>query len=303
METHKGENKMKKKNLVVKLAILGIGASLLGACSNNGSDTKEARKDRFFGLEAMTALAKASSYTPSSSLLKAFSLYQASNDPHIDAIQALLPELDVLLENGFETSSIKKEGTFNIDGEQYTYQEAFSFKDIKGNDVSYSLFYNEVGMKEEIEEDEREIETFYKGVAALDEETFYPFQSKYETEEERNEKEESMEFTIWTAKSSYLSIETSFEEEGTEIETEFEYKVVENGRTITDYSIEIEKEGEREKIEFEQNDIEYQLMKVYSEERKEYLYQATIEGEDEEDKKYLFEKTILDGKTEYVLLP
>ena len=274
------------------------------SCGGNGEKAyQEARKERLFGLEAMSGLVKASSFSPSSSLRKAFSLCALNTDPYVNTIETLLPELDLLLENGFETSSTKVEGTFEINGENYSHQEEFSFRDIEGKSVSYSLFYNEVGTKEEVDDDEEEIETFYKGVASMGEDTYYLFESKYEIETERNEREESMEFTIWIERDSYISIGTSFEEEGMEKETELEFEVVERGKTITDYSIEIEKEGEREKVEFEENDVEYQLMKVYGNEKKTYLYQVTVEGEDDKDQIYTFEKVLKDDVTSYVLLP
>lgn len=295
---------MKKKNVVGKLALLSLGSVLMMSCGSNGEKAnQEARKERLFGLEAMSGLVQAASFSPSPSLLKAFSLYTLNADSYVNTIETLLPELDLFLENGFETSSKKTEGTFEINGENYSHQEEFSFKDIEGKNVSYSLFYNEVGKKEEIDEDEEEIETFYKGVASMGEDTYYLFESKYEQETERNEREESMEFTIWIERNSYISIETSFEEEGMEKETELEFKVVERGKTITDYSIEIEKEGEREKVEFEENDVEYQLMKIYSNEKNTYLYQVKVEGEDDKDHIYTFEKVLKDGVTSYVLLP
>ncbi len=295
---------MKKKNVVMKLALLGIGSVLMMSCASieGESATKEAKRERLFGLEAMSGLVKASSFTPSSTFLKAFSLHALNKDPHLDSIQSLLPELDLFLENGFETSSVKTEGTYEINSETYSYQEEFSFKDIEGKDVSYSLFYNEIGSKHEKEDDEEEVETFYKGVASMGMDTYYPFESKSEIETEIDEREESMEFTIWMDKGSYISIGTSFEEEGMEKETELEFKVVEGGKILTDYSIEIEKEGEREKVEFEQSDTEYQLMKVYSEEKKAYLYQVTVEGEDDEETKYVFEKVLGENGTSFVLL-
>lgn len=186
-------------------------------------------------------------------------------------IQKLLPTVDRLIANQADFSS----QVLAADREGYEFMQTVSFTDITGEKVEYSLYYNVTSKEVEIDgekgggrnEDtstpsdsalnpssapqssspsDYEEEIKVQGIAVTAAATF-DFSGETETELEEGEKEQEMMMKISVDDNNYVKVKQELSVEGTEIEQEFKYEIVENGQRVLSYAI--EKESEEQKVE------------------------------------------------------
>ena len=254
-----------KKIKILGLGILTSGAILLSSCTSNslkdlvhGGDNQNnvTTNSEAFLMQATSSLKLLSNIDLGSARLS-----RSLNDTEINEIKEILPQLDLMLNNGtsFESSLASKENV--IEGVTYQYEEVVTFKDSNLIDVNYTLIYN-ANTKEFKDDDEKVIVTTIEGVAKVDDVTYLPFVSITKTENEWDESETERTFKVNLNETSYVIVEESHEVEDNEIENEFEYTLINNGRKELEYSIEIEKEGFKDSIEYEVNNKEYELTRV-----------------------------------------
>ena len=254
-----------KKIKILGLGILTSGAILLSSCTSNslkdlvhGGDNQNnvTTNSEAFLMQATSSLKLLSNIDLGSARLS-----RSLNDTEINEIKEILPQLDLMLNNGtsFESSLTSKENV--IEGVTYQYEEVVTFKDSNLIDVNYTLIYN-ANTKEFKDDDEKVIVTTIEGVAKVDDVTYLPFVSITKTENEWDESETERTFKVNLNENSYVIVEESHEVEDDEIENEFEYTLINNGRKELEYSIEIEKEGFKDSIEYEVNNKEYELTRV-----------------------------------------
>ena len=254
-----------KKIKILGLGILTSGAILLSSCTSNslkdlvhGGDNQNnvTTNSEAFLMQATSSLKLLSNIDLGSARLS-----RSLNDTEINEIKEILPQLDLMLNNGtsFESSLTSKENV--IEGVTYQYEEVVTFKDSNLIDVNYTLIYN-ANTKEFKDDDEKVIVTTIEGVAKVDDVTYLPFVSITKTENEWDESETERTFKVNLNENSYVIVEESHEVEDNEIENEFEYTLINNGRKELEYSIEIEKEGFKDSIEYEVNNKEYELTRV-----------------------------------------
>lgn len=254
-----------KKIKILGLGILTSGAILLSSCTSNslkdlvhGGDNQNnvTTNSEAFLMQATSSLKLLSNIDLGSARLS-----RSLNDTEINEIKEILPQLDLMLNNGtsFESSLASKENV--IEGVTYQYEEVVTFKDSNLIDVTYTLIYN-ANTKEFKDDDEKVIVTTIEGVAKVDDVTYLPFVSITKTENEWDESETERTFKVNLNETSYVIVEESHEVEDNEIENEFEYTLINNGRKELEYSIEIEKEGFKDSIEYEVNNKEYELTRV-----------------------------------------
>lgn len=293
----KGEKIMKKKCLLGLLA-LSLGGTLLAGC--NVSDGGTITKDGAFALEAVSSIRSVASLQKGIAY-RALKSKQMLTENGTDDIKEILPSLDLFLENGFEVSSNKEEGSFLVKETTFAYKETLSFQDLNQTNTTYTLFYNLVTEGSEVEEDEEEKTTIYKGLASLNEETYLTFDSVLEVEKETGEEETEVSFTIYENENSYYKVEESHEIKEGKMETEFGYKYVQNGAIKNEYSIEIEKKGTKNKIEFEIGSLEYELEKKADETSGETIYFIKKENEETDQEVFAkYRKVILEnGSVDY----
>lgn len=214
-------------------------------------------------------------------------------------VSKILPLLEstLLVEDGIqiEANENKKEG--------YAYCDKVT---IASENKAYYLYYNKTE-ETEIDENEKEIKTFYEGEMVFDTET-YRFEMEGEIEEEDNEVEKESTFTLYTGVGKENAIITSREIENGE--EEFSYKVKENGEDVFEVSIEIEeKKGKIEtKVEYENEakDIEYEY--IFSKEQDEIGEYYLLKGKTKEETNHSirirktadgnYEMTFYDAKNE-----
>ena len=254
-----------KKIKILGLGILTSGAILLSSCTSNslkdfvhGDDNQNnvTTNSEAFLMQATSSLKLLSNIDLGSARLS-----RSLNDTEINEIKEILPQLDLMLNNGtsFESSLTSKENV--IEGVTYQYEEVVTFKDSNLIDVTYTLIYN-ANTKEFKDDDEKVTVTTIEGVAKVDDATYLPFVSITKTENEWDESETERTFKVNLNENSYVIVEESHEVEDDEIENEFEYTLINNGRKELEYSIEIEKEGFKDSIEYEVNNKEYELTRV-----------------------------------------
>ena len=254
-----------KKIKILGLGILTSGAILLSSCTSNslkdlvhGGDNQNnvTTNSEAFLMQATSSLKLLSNIDLGSARLS-----RSLNDTEINEIKEILPQLDLMLNNGtsFESSLTSKENV--IEGVTYQYEEVVTFKDSNLIDVTYTLIYN-ANTKEFKDDDEKVTITTIEGVAKVYDVTYLPFVSITKTENEWDESETERTFKVNLNETSYVIVEESHEVEDDEIENEFEYTLINNGRKELEYSIEIEKEGFKDSIEYEVNNKEYELTRV-----------------------------------------
>ena len=279
-----------KKSLIITSLFIGIS---LTSC-NLSNDEKVIKDDQKFTLQAATSL----NLVKSISNVNKFNLSKKSDisENDINEIKEILPQLDLMLENGYTFNSQISEVNKEINNETYKYHEIITFKDLNKEYVTYNLFYNSPKEIKEVDDDEIEIKQVMNGVATFDNNNYYSFISLSESEKEDDELEDKRIFKINMNNESYIKVEESYEIEGKEIENKFKYTVVENGIKTLEYKIKQEIETNKEKLEYELNDIEYKLVKEFDKENNRTLYIIKYENEDlDKEFKLKFEKIVLEN--------
>lgn len=300
---------MKKTLFVISLlSMLGLGAVMLTSCDLGNDTTKlgdveiptTSKKENTF--QATTSVSLLNSINKAGAL-KAHNPVKLSKDFNSQRVQEdltkVLPQLDLMMDNGFDISSNVEEVSTEIEDKTYTIKETISYKDFNNETVTYSLIYN-ARSHEERDDDEIEKYTYMEGYVLLNDAN-YEFTSVMKNEQEWDEEEVERNFRINLNNNSYIFVESSMENEGNENEEEYEYTYIENGRKVIEYSIEIEKEGFKDSIEIEYNEKEFEVSRT-ERDGKILFFVKLKEGRDYRD--YLtYEKVIDDdGSVSYILL-
>ncbi len=170
-----------------------------------------------------------------------------------------------LVENLLSEKSIDRK---NVSGEYgYSFGMTVEYVDLRGDVVSYRLFYDKIPVKTDSEDDETKENYSITGVLFV-KNAEYPVEGSYETEIDGNESESELCFKAFTSadKTSYIETrqknenETEFGE--TETEREFVYFVYDNGvlveRTVIEY--ESEKDELELKVSISKNGIAETLL-------------------------------------------
>ena len=295
---------MKKTNLF-KTALLGLTLGVISSCggttpsTNLGQDTNgdgvvsgnEVSAKKVQTLQAVTSINLLNSLSDvSPGLMQNKLMARRDATASTEDIEKILPQLDVLLTNDALVTSTLEEVETTIGEETFEKKETITFKDSSLKDVTYTLVYNS-RVHEERDDDEIEKITIMSGVVLIDETTTYKFVSHMEEENEDDENEKERNFKVQVDERSYVLVEESYEKEGRETESEFEYTFVNNGRKELEYSIEIENEKFENDIEFEINDREYEVEKFTDKDGKE-LYKVKIKEDDNFKELFIYEKVV-----------
>lgn len=215
-----------------------------------------------------------------------------------EIIQELLYQFDTIIENddNYKVEAVQS------DKEEYKYKEIITYKDLLNNSNSYALYYNDVHVEEEKDDDEIEKETTYAGIAVKDGVEF-DFRLELEEETETDETEVESKFYLFEqgSRHSYTKVTSSSEIEGLEKETEYSFEVVKNGSTVTSYEMEIEHNPEDNEVELsvELNEIEYEITRVI--EGGDTLFFVEFENDDtDEEDEWVFKKVIEGDSVTYV---
>lgn len=283
-------------NKIKKLTITLLGALVLTGCSTFDGQATQKSKANTTTYALTDILLSENKTKPVLKMVK--KLNQA--DSELTNVLDILKQVDTLLSENRNSFTSNVETL--LEGE-YKTKETITYIDQNNVEKTIELLYNSETFGK-VDEDEKESKTINKGILLSDGET-YNFISENEIEEEKDEKENSNKIKIETGLNSYIVCEQSFEEEIkkdiTIKEEKYEYKIVENNKTINEYSISFETGKDNlTEIELEINNIEYEV-KEFVKDNKQYL---VLEVEtNESEKEYLYEISLNEnGEKTYTLI-
>ena len=222
-----------------------------------------------------------------------------------------------------------KDVTIVFNDVTYNFKETISFVNESLEKSSYTLLYNleeanDPSIKakndhhDDDEEDEKghhgnqshennsenctkmDEETKIFGIAMISDEVFYEFVSESEIEEHNNKKEFERTFKIFVGEKDYILVEEENEVKNNKTESSFEYTVVENGAKVLNYSISIENKNNKDVIEYEIDDVEYEIKRTMNESGEE-IYKIEVENEHDYEFVVCYKKvTNEDGSISFV---
>ena len=169
------------------------------------------------------------------------------NSNEQQAAISALEKAQVMLGNKLE---IKKEKS---DKNEYS-----SMYQIIYNDNVFKMYVTDTKEKVESEIDEEEVTTKLFGVI-VHEGNEYQLEVTKKIEKELDESEEETEVKVIFSQGSYVKVSHEIEEEAFEKEETFAYTIVKDGRKVEDFEVTREVEGNREKIQVEVMDKEYEF--------------------------------------------
>lgn len=237
-----------KRQTLKHLFTGAIGLStiaVLAACTSKSQSFID-KVNNELAFTSTTGLAGIDSNTKTVKALKRYA-NQTNEQEDTDFIN-IIESADLILSNGTGFSIIEHKS--NKEG--YETLNIVSFKDYDGKEYSYSLYYNDVNSKTTTDEDETETKVSYQGLAVLDDlEYQFDFESKLEVEEDEEEFETKL--TIYTGQNSKIVIKSENETEADEVEQSFSYKIIENGKNTSSYSLSVEKENNHQSVKIKYN--------------------------------------------------
>lgn len=163
------------------------------------------------------------------------------------------------------------------DKSEYTHMIEITTKKLQGQTSTYILYYNETTKTIKEEKDEQETITEIKGIAISDNKE-YQLIGEIKEEIEDDETELETIYKIIEDENNYVIVEEEFEQEESEYEHEYKYEVYQNGKKTNSVSFELEQENKKLKIKLkettniktsyefkieEKNDIKYIKIKAF----------------------------------------
>lgn len=169
------------------------------------------------------------------------------SEPVVDSVTAELDGYMALVE------SLLSDGGFNVtteasDREGYQVKSVVTYRDMHGNAIGYTMYYNEVLIPDDDDDDWDEIEEEYyiEGIMIVDG-AEYPVRGERSSESEPGESEDETEFIVTLSSTRRMVVEQSVETEDGEHEREYNYVIYEGRNVIERSTFEYEVEyGETE---------------------------------------------------------
>ena len=175
---------------------------------------------------------------------------EVPSEPVVDNVTAELDGYMALVE------SLLSDGGFNVtteasDREGYQVKSVVTYRDMHGNAIGYTMYYNEVLIPDDDDDDdddrdEIEEEYYIEGIMIVDG-AEYPIRGERSSESEPGESEEETEFIVTLSSTRRMVVEQSVETEDGEHEREYNYVIYEGRNVIERSTFEYEVEyGETE---------------------------------------------------------
>ena len=172
------------------------------------------------------------------------------SEPVVDSVTAELDGYMALVE------SLLSDGGFNVtteasDREGYQVKSVVTYRDMHGNAIGYTMYYNEVLIPDDDDDDdddrdEIEEEYYIEGIMIVDG-AEYPVRGERSSESEPGESEDETEFIVTLSSTRRMVVEQSVETEDGEHEREYNYVIYEGRNVIERSTFEYEVEyGETE---------------------------------------------------------
>lgn len=244
---------MKKLLLPIILAI-GILLGLVACKESNIKNSNEFFSDEIDNMsyQALSSIKLLESKTEIKNAKRAQNLSN-TNDVEVtekEVIDRYLEMMNELLDTNGGFSS----KTLVSDKVEYQNLVEITTKNLQGELTTYSLYYNETSVKQEIDDDDDEVEITktIEGIAIVGG-TEYKLVGKIEEESERDETENESYFKIIEDERNYVIVKEEVEQEFNEYEHEYKYEVITNGVKTNSVSFELEKENGKLKIKMKES--------------------------------------------------
>lgn len=173
------------------------------------------------------------------------------SEPVVDNVTAELDGYMALVE------SLLSDGGFNVtteasDREGYQVKSVVTYRDMHGNAIGYTMYYNEVLIPDYDDDDddwdEIEEEYYIEGIMIVDG-AEYPVRGERSSESEPGESEDETEFIVTLSSTRRMVVEQSVETEDGEHEREYNYVIYEGRKVIERSTFEYEVEHGETEIE------------------------------------------------------
>lgn len=242
---------MKKLKTLILPAL--AATFLVGCGSPSGTDfiNGDTAKESIYAFEAVTSiglLSEANASMNPQGLRKAISLDQA----FIESLNTYLPTIESALKG---ESLLTNTEVMESDDPNYQIKQVISYTDINMQTSTITMYYNETIIEDndwddddDDWDDEQEQESRIEGVILVD---GVSYRMRGEKELEGDEYEVNFRYIL--DETSYILVEQEIERG----ETEFAYSLVQNGREVYEYSLEIE--GNEVSLEMESGRSEYEM--------------------------------------------
>lgn len=177
---------------------------------------------------------------------------EVPSEPVVDSVTAELDGYMALVE------SLLSDGGFNVtteasDREGYQVKSVVTYRDMHGNAIGYTMYYNEVLIPDDDDDDdddrdEIEEEYYIEGIMIVDG-AEYPVRGERSSESEPGESEDETEFIVTLSSTRRMVVEQSVETEDGEHEREYNYVIYEGRKVIERSTFEYEVEHGETEIE------------------------------------------------------
>ena len=242
---------MKKLKTLILPAL--AATFLVGCGSPSGNDfiNGNTAKESVYAFEAVTSIGLLSEATATANpqgLRKSIQVDQSL----IDSLNTYLPTIESALKG---ESLLTNTEVMTSDDPNYEIKQVITYTDINMQTSTITMYYNETIKVDDDDDDddwddrhEREEESFIEGVILVDGVSY-----RMRGEKELEDDEYEVNFRYILDDSSYILVEQEIERG----ETEFAYTLVQNGRKVYEYSLEIE--GREVSLEMESGRSEYEM--------------------------------------------
>jgi len=197
------------------------------------------------------------------------------SDNEKQTVNKYMSLVEELLSDGVIEHTDKKQKNGNFE-----YVMKVKYKDLLGEPVEYTMYYNRTYLGGEKEDDEQESKYSISGVLVIGENE-YEVEGKIEIESEEDEEEITTYFRAYTDENSYIEVlqenETENENGESEVEKKYHYSVYEKGkrieRTLVEYENEdgelslkmtVEKDGAKDELRFKKERNQTSTINVFA---------------------------------------
>ena len=228
------------KNMKIKnLTLPALAIALLAGCSAPGGDlpptiNNGTSAESLYAFEAVTSVGLLSQVQNQGQAMGVRRAIQV-DDELVNKLNAYLPTVESALKGESLLTSAKTEAS---DDPMYETKQIITYTDINMTEMTIVMYYNETIIVDDDEDDddwddkhEQEQESFIEGTITVDGNTY-----KMRGEKELDDDEYEINFRYILSETSFVLVEQEIERG----EQEFTYTLVENGREVYEYSLEIE---------------------------------------------------------------
>lgn len=285
-----------KKVLLTITMIIAVACVLI-ACTNK-KDTNKNGVDRFdspvenISYQALSSI-KMMEAKNEFNTMKRLSQRNLSTEEEAVTEKAVVDKYLAMMNELLDTNGGMSSKVLTSDKPEYTNLIEITTKNLQGEEMKYSLYYNEIAanVQDDIDDDDDdidddkddqdEVETskIIQGIAIAGE-VEYRLEGKIEEEQETGETESEAFFKLIQDENNYVIVTEEFEQEANEYEHEYRYEITANGVKVNSVTFELEQEDNELSIKLKEKSNERKVYEFKVEEVKgvKYIKIKVMEG-------------------------